>query len=150
MHQGAGTFPGVWGETESISNNASGVRAISSAANGESHGLLARSESSDGAGVYAENMGHGSAIHAVGNAAGRANAALYVENTEQTQGVLGYLKSQGTWAALPIRGSLVTRHRNLPERLSCHRNFSSERHKRGEWRPLPLTATTTTGNALTI
>jgi hypothetical protein len=44
---GTGTFPGVWGETESTSNNASGVRGF----------VLSTTPGSGSAGVYGKNYG---------------------------------------------------------------------------------------------
>jgi len=102
LHDGSGTFPGVWGETTSTSNGASGIRGFATAASGSTYGLFGKSSSINGTGVYATNDADGSALLAVGNGAGRDRATLRVQNTQPTQGMAAYVKSQGTWATMHV------------------------------------------------
>lgn len=102
LHQGGGTFPGVWGETDSTTSGGSGVRGYSTATTGGSYGVLGKSSSPNGIGVYAENTSGGTAISAMGNGSFREQATLRVENTQPSAGMAAYVKSQGSWATMHV------------------------------------------------
>ena len=101
-HSGSGTFPGVWGETDSTSTGASGVRGFATATSGQSYGVLGKSSSASGIGIYGENSSGGTAISAVGNGSFREQATLRVENTQSNAGMAAYIKSQGSWATMHV------------------------------------------------
>ncbi len=104
-HEGSGTFPGVWGETNSTSSGASAIRGFATAGSGASYGVFGRSSSINGVGVYATNNADGTAIRAVGNGAGRDRATLRVENTQPNSGMAAYIKSQGSWATMHVENN---------------------------------------------
>lgn len=105
VHQGDGSFPGVWGETESTSNGGSGVRGFATAAAGGSYGVFGKCSSAGGVGVHAENTANGTAISALGNGSFREQATLRVENTQPNAGMAAYVKSQGSWAAMHLENT---------------------------------------------
>ncbi len=103
VHQGgSGTFPGVWGETDSTSGGGSGVRGYATATTGGAYGVLGKSSSQAGVGVYSENTSGGTALAAVGNGSFRQQATLRVENTQPTAGMAAFIKSQGSWATMHV------------------------------------------------
>ena len=101
-HSGDGTFPGVWGETDSTSAGGSAVRGWATATTGGSYGVYGRSSSIGGVAVYAENNSNGTALAALGNGSFREQATLRVENTQPSAGMAAYIKSQGTWATMHL------------------------------------------------
>ncbi|MEK6798943.1 MAG: hypothetical protein AABZ12_08275 [Planctomycetota bacterium] len=101
-HQGSGSFPGVWGDTDSTSSGGSGVRGYATAATGGAYGVHGRSFSTGGVGVFAENVQNGTALAATGNGSFREQATLRVENTQPSAGMAAYVKSQGSWATMHV------------------------------------------------
>lgn len=105
IHEGDGTFPGVWGETTSTTIGGSGVRGFATAATGGSYGVFGKSSSPSGFGVHAENTSGGTALNVIGNGSFRDRAALRVENTQPNAGMAAYFKSQGTFATMHVENS---------------------------------------------
>jgi len=104
-HRGSGTYPGVWGETDSASAGASAIRGYATATTGSAFGIDGRSNSAGGVGVNAQNDANGTALRAVGNGSYREQATVRIENTQPNAGMAAYIKSQGSWAAMHLENS---------------------------------------------